>query len=734
MNYYFNRTKNRLITIFISIFALFSAVVTASETIPISTKNTMMVFGVKESQELTFLYFGQKLANSKELASSPYPWTERPAMPTFGGHRYVNEPMITATHANGELSTELYYVDHKTTKVDDNVSVTEINLKDNIYPFFVTYTITSYFNEDMLSQKVTVRHEEDGEVRLGNSYSSLIPLHSSDLYLSHFYGTWGDEFQLEEEKLGHGIKTIESKKGVRTTQSENASYLVSLDGKAKEDVGEVIGGALAWSGNYKLSFEMDEVNNLSILAGMNPFVSVYSLVKGEVFETPDMLTTYSASGKGLVSRNFHRWARKYGLMHGDQERPIVLNSWEGVYFNFDENTITNMIDDAAELGVEMFVLDDGWFGNEYPRNSSKAGLGDWQVNKKKLPQGINYLAAYANKKDLRFGLWIEPEMVNPKSELAINHPDWIVKRQGREALTARSQLMLDVTNPEVQDFIFKVVEDLLDDVPNIEYIKWDANRHVENIGSNYLSKEKQSHFWIDYTKGLYAIYDRVRQKYPNLILQACASGGGRIDFGSLKYHDEFWSSDNTDPLTRVYLQYGTNHFYPAIATGSHISASPNHQTKRVTSLKFRTDVAMSGRLGMELQLKDIKGKDREYILKAMNTYKEIRHVIQFGDLYRMHSPYDDSGWSSLNYVESNLHEAIAFLFTTKHHDDTIKAILKFKGLDPKKTYKIEELNIFDKKSFHGQSVYSGDYLMKAGIMLNATYMYDSVVLRAVVVD
>lgn len=727
---------NYLKFIFSLILGLLSITVCAKiqTIIPINTQDTTMVYGVDENNKLQFLYYGKRLNSFDDFSKRHLinkPDTNRafqsPAIPTFGDDGFVNEPMLRVTHADGAMSTELVYLGHEMTIKDNNVSVTSVKLRDPFYPFFVTLKVTAYLEENVVSQQTIIEHSEQGNIELQSFYSGYLALKSQEYYLTHFHGAWAGEMKLSVDKLSQGAKSIESKKGLRTTQTENSSFLLSLGQASTEGTGEVIGGALAWSGNYKINFEVDEYKNLNLLAGMNPFASKYTLAKNDDFETPAFIMSYSGQGQGQVSRNFHSWARRYSLMHGDQERPIVLNSWEGAYFSFDQATIIEMIDDAAELGVEMFVLDDGWFGNKYPRNSDSAGLGDWQVNRSKLPKGISYLADHANKKGLQFGIWIEPEMVNRDSELAKQHPDWIVQRPGREPLEWRNQLTLDLTNPDVQAYVFGVVDNLMQSGANIAYMKWDANRHIENIGSKYLAKDKQSHFWIDYTKGLYSVYQKIRVKYPTLQMQVCASGGGRLDFGSLAFHDEFWASDNTDPMARISLQYATNLIYPAIATGSHISTSPNHQTHLSSPLKFRTDVAMTGRLGMELQPKHLRGDERVFVKNALSTYKNIRKIVQFGDLYRMHTPIDGSGWTSLSYVLSD--DAVMFLFSTKHHDRGIYPTVKLKGLDAKANYRISELNKGDETRWVDEKVFSGEYLMNVGLNFDIRLAYDSLVLK-----
>lgn len=728
--------KISLITAFL--FFLVSANVFSQkkEIIEVSTNDQSMVFSAAPNDKVIFMYWGEKINDSSSFLNKRFkgqPDTDQdfaPQLyPAYGGRYYLN-PALKLTHDDGVLTTELVYAGSTKKVLDANRTETVISLKDKLYPIFVDIHFVTYAKENIISQSVTISHKEKGNIKLENIASSYIPLHAESYYLTHFHGTWAAEMQMEEERLTHGVKVIESKKGVRATQAENPSFILSVNGPSYENSGEVYAGSLAWSGNYKLSFEMDETGTLNIISGLNPFAATQILKPQQEFKTPEMILAYSANGKGQISRNYHDWSRKYALAHGDIARPVILNSWEGAYFNFDEATITNMIDDAAKFGVEMFVLDDGWFGNKYPRNGDNAGLGDWQVNKTKLPRGINYLADYAVSKGVKFGIWIEPEMVNPDSELAHKHPEWIVKSGKRDILPMRNQWLLDLSNPKVQDFVYNTFDEVVSMSPNISYIKWDANRHVDNVGSEYLSKDEQTHFWYEYVKGLYSVYERIRAKYSNIEIQLCSSGGGRVEFGALKYHDEFWASDNTNALDRIYIQYGTNLFFPSIATASHVSTSPNHQTGMMIPLKFRFDVAMSGRLGMELQPKDITGDEYVFAKKAIESYKQVRPIIHFGDLYRLVSPYDGNSWASHMYVSKDKKQSVLFAYSLKYHGRTTFFETKLNGLDPNKNYMITELNMTsDRSSFSGNGqVFSGDYLMKAGIILNIGNPFDSTVL------
>ena len=323
-------------------------------------------------------------------------------------------------------------------------------------------------------------------------------------------------------------------------------------------------------------------------------------------------------------------------LRGKKANDILLNSWEGVYFNTRQDNMSAMIKDFSALGGELFVMDDGWFGDKYPRNDGSTSLGDWATAKSKLPQGIDGLIKESDTNKIKFGIWIEPEMINSKSELFEKHPEWVIQLPNRETVKGRgkTQMTLDLSNPKVQDFVFKVVDDLMTNYPQIAYIKWDANHYLSNYGSTYLPANKQSHLYIEYHRGFESVLKRIRSKYPNVVMQSCASGGGRVTYGHLKYFDEFWTSDNTDAYQRIFIQNGISHFYPVKGMASHVSASKNHQTGRVIPLKFRFDVAMSGRLGMEMVPADFNEEEKKFAIKAIANYKLIRDIVQFGELQR----------------------------------------------------------------------------------------------------
>ena len=532
---------------------------------------------------------------------------------------------------------------------------------------------------------------------------------------------------VDEAPLNHGMKVIKNKDGARNSHTSHGEVMLSLDGKARENEGRVIGAALCYSGNYKLRFDTDDSNYHHFFAGINEENSEYNLPKNEVFATPPLALTYSEEGLSGVSRNFHKWGRNHKLAHGDKQRKILLNSWEGVYFDINEEGMAQMMDDIASMGGELFVMDDGWFGVKYPRNNDSTSLGDWTVDTRKLPSGIQGLIDTAKKKGIKFGIWIEPEMTNTLSELYEKHPEYIIKPANREPNLGRggTQLVLDLGNPKVQDLVFHVVDTLMTKYPELDYIKWDANAPIMNHGSQYLTSDNQSHLYIEYHRGFEKVLDRIRAKYPDVTIQACASGGGRANYGVLPWFDEFWVSDNTDALQRVYMQWGTSYFFPAIAMASHISAAPNHQTFRTIPLKYRIDVAMSGRLGMEIQPKNMTAEEIDMCRKAIAEYKDIRPVVQFGDIYRLLSPYDKKGAASLMYVTPEKDKAVYYWWKTETFANQQLPRVTMAGLDPDKNYKVHELNRIDNKplSYEGKS-FSGKFLMSNGLEMPLGHKVD----------
>ena len=685
----------------------------------VSTPNTSLLIKATPGETVKIQYYGSKIENSDIQGIYDAGMVfNADSYPAFG-LQTMGEKAIAATQPDGNMSLDLKIEQVKQYPTKDG-EVTEILLKDKVYPFEIKQYYKAYQGTDIISTWIEIMNNGKKSVTLYRFVSAYLPVQRGDNWLTHFHGHWGAENMLEEEKLTNGQKVISNKDGMVNTETDNPSFMLSIDGKPQEEYGHILGGTLAWTGNYLLKMDITNTK-LNIIAGINEENSHYKLESKETFKTPEFAMTYSTSGKGGVSRAFHRWARMYKLSHGNVERDILLNSWEGVYFKVNQEGMDQMMKSFSALGGELFVMDDGWFGNKYSRDRGDSSLGDWTVNKKKLPLGIEVLIASAKKHKIKFGLWIEPEMSNTKSELFEKHPEWILQCKNRPLSTGRggTQIVLDLTNPEVQDFVFSVIDNLMTHYPDIAYMKWDANSCMLDYGSPYLPKEKQSHLYIEYHRGLNNVLERIRAKYPQLILQACAGGGGRINYGILPYFDEFWTSDDTDALQRVYLQWGVSCFYPAIAMAAHVSADKNHQTGRYLPLKFRFDVAMSGRLGMEMQPEDMTEADKEFTQRAIQAYKGIRPIVQFGDLYRLISPYENKGVASLMYVAPEKDRAVFYAYKMNHFINMTIPNVKMNGLDPQKKYQLIDLTPLSKNkpcSLHNKII-SGKILMEKGLSL-----------------
>ena len=680
--------------------------------IAVETAKSSLVLQVDKKGNLRICHYGAKVKDPGQFArftpgylcdSDPGPL----AYPAAGG-MFTGRPAIGVSYADGTCNTELYYTSH-----DVSGGKTVVHLKDYVTEMAVDLVYEAFKDEDVIVAHAEIRNGGASPVTLTDFASAYLLLSARKYLLTHFHGWWAGEMQVDREVLGHDTKVLESRRGVTTTESGNPSFLVSLDtAEWSETTGEVVAGALAWSGNWRIAFEQTESGLLGISAGIHPAASAYPLKAGDTFLTPEMIYTWSGEGAGQASRNLHRYARRHQL-HDASVHPTLLNSWEGAYFNFRTPVLTGMIDDAASMGLEMFVLDDGWFSVDYPRNDDTSGLGDWEPNPTKIPEGIDYVATYAHNKGLKFGIWIEPEMANPQSNLAKNHPDWMVQSPGRENYTRRNQWILDLSNPAVQDFVFGVFDNTMKLSSNIDYIKWDCNRLIMSFGSPYLDKE-QNRFYIEYIQGFYKIMKRIREKYPDVLVQCCSSGGARVDYGALKWFDEVWTSDNSDAVSRAYIQYGTSLIYPACIMGDHVSASPNHQTGNLTPLKFRFDMACAGRLGLELQPKTFSEEDRALADRCIKSYKSWRDVVFGGDLYRLASPYDGTHYA-LMFVSEDKSRAVVFVYCLKYSTElNASPVFKLDGLDPARRYKVTEQNV-DKSCWWGNGqAFAGDFLASGG--------------------
>lgn len=710
---------------FLICFLCISCVLKAADKpiIKVGTNQTSLIFRVGDNGRLYQSYLGKKLNHDSDVTHLPQ-GTE--AYLTHGLEDYF-EPAIQMLHNDGNPSLLLKYVSHTTNSVSEGVDETIITLQDDKYPVTVKLHYISYAKENIIKAFTEISHKEKKPVVLQQYASSMLHLNREKYYLTEFAGDWSHEANMIDQPLEFGKKVVDTKLGSRASMFTPPFFQLSVNEMADENSGEVLVGTLGWTGNFRFTFEVDNKNELRVISGINPYASEYSLPAGEVFRTPEFIFTYSMNGKGQASRNFHDWARKYQLKDGEQTRMTLLNNWEATYFDFNEEKLMGLMDDAVHLGVDMFLLDDGWFANKYPRSSDHQGLGDWNETADKLPNGVGKLVDEAAKRGIKFGIWIEPEMVNPKSELYEKHKDWVIHLPNRDEYYFRNQMVLDLSNPKVQDFVFGVVDNLMTKYPGLAFFKWDCNSPITNIYSPYL-KEKQSHLYIEYVRGLYKVLERIKAKYPTLPMMLCSGGSGRADYEALKYFTEFWPSDNTDPIERLFIQWGFSQVFPAKTLCAHVTT-----WNKSASVKFRTDVAMMGKLGFDIKQSELTEGERTFCHDAVVNYNRLKPVILEGDMYQLVSPYSGNHTSTM-YVAKDGQKATVFGFDIHPRYAEKSLPVRLQGLAANQMYRVKETNLMPGagSSLNGNGqLFSGEFLMNVGLDLFTTQQLNSRVVEII---
>ncbi|NRD76295.1 alpha-galactosidase [Bacillus sp. BRMEA1] len=694
------------------------------------------IFNILKNDQLGHLYFGKRLRH-RESFSHLYTSIEKANIacvfegdlsfsldttkqeyPSYGTTDF-REPAYQISQENGSRISNFIYKDHRIYKgksklerlpatyveQENEAATLEISLYDDVIDAEIILCYTIYEKISVITRSAKFMNHGRENLNLTRAMSMSIDFFDSDFEIIHLSGGWARERHVKTRKLETGIQSISSARG--TSSSQQNPFLALKRPETTEHQGEVYGFSLVYSGNFLAQAEVDYYSVSRIMMGIHPFDFNWLLESGESFQTPEVVMVFSDQGLNGMSQIYHSLYRTR-LARGnwrDKERPILINNWEGTYFDFNDEKILEMASAAKELGVELFVLDDGWFGR---RDDDTTSLGDWFADKRKMPNGIKGLAEKINDLGLLFGLWFEPEMVSKMSELYNAHPDWIIQVPNRRLSHGRNQYVLDFSRSDVVDYIFDMMSKVLCDT-SISYVKWDMNRYMTEIGSRTLAADRQREVAHRYILGVYDLYDRLTSEFPDILFESCASGGCRFDPGMLYYAPQAWASDNTDAVERLKIQYGTSFVYPVSSIGAHVSAVPNHQVGRITSLETRANVAFFGTFGYELDVTKMSVEEKQIVKEQTNFYKKHRKLLQTGTFYRLHSPFDkDGNVTSWMVVSENQKEALVGRYQVLAKPNSGYERLLLKGLHNELEYEIEGMN----GSFYG------DELMNAGIQLD----------------
>ncbi len=694
----------------------------------LDTKTSSYIFQVFEQNYLVHLYYGAYIPDNsvEDLAMRNCNASFSPANAAIGEHGFSVDswPMEYACNGTGDMrisalaiknhcgnaSTDVRYVSHRIfkgkpslcglpslyTMSDDDATTLEVETTDKVTGAKVYLLYTVFENYGAMTRSVRVENTSDNAMDIQRVYSTCVDLPTMDYNMMHLYGMWCKERTLTSHHLAHGIQSIASKRG-SSSHTHNPFVALAKD-DATEDYGEVFGFNFVYSGNFAADIEVDFNSATRFIMGINPTDFCWRLDPGESFTAPEVVMVFSAQGIGEMSRTFHRLYSNH-LIRGEwknKKRPLLINSWEAAYFDFDDDKLVAFAERAKELGIEMLVMDDGWFG---VRNDDRRSLGDWYVNENKLKGGLSSLIERVNALGLKFGIWYEPEMISPDSDLYRAHPDWCLQVPGREKSIGRNQYILDMSRKDVRDNIYEQMASVLRN-NKIDYVKWDFNRNLTEVGSALLPVERQQEVYHRFVLGTYELMGRIVDEFPHILLENCSGGGGRFDPGMLYFSPQIWCSDNTDPIERLTIQFGTSMCYPVSTVGAHVSACSR------TGYETKGNVAMSGTFGYELDPIKLTDAERRIVKKQVKDYHKYYDVIHNGDLYRLIAPTENSHRCAWGYVSQDKSEAL-FTFVTMLRCQNSQFYVRLKGLDPDKYYLDDETD----------EVHSGALLMNAGLNL-----------------
>lgn len=671
----------------------------------LNTINTSYVFGIDDEGLIRSLYWGRKINHIDDFelikleevsTNDPVYEITHEEYPVYGGLRY-KEHCLKVNFNDGTREVKYKFVGYK---VEENKLI--VSLKDEYYDLEINLNYIIHEKYDLLERYVTVKNNSSEVMEIEKIYSGQFHIPYENLNFRNVHGHWGAEQQMFTQKVGYGKIYIENRRGI-STHNHNPYFI--LDKDASETNGEVFFGALKLSGNFSGIVEQTPYGETLVQLGINPHDFILELKGGEEFKTPAIIAGYTNEGFEKMSHNLHNYG-KNELMR-DGLRDILYNSWEATEFKVSCNEQIKLAKKAKELGAELFVVDDGWFGE---RDGIDNGLGDWYVNEKKFPNGLNQLIAAVKDMDMKFGIWFEPEMVNPKSQLYKDHPDWIYNFKTRESDTSRGQYVLNLSKDEVKEFIYNTLDQMLSTY-DIDYIKWDANRPISQ-------SDVRKDIWFKHIENLYDIVRKLKEKHPKVYFEACASGGGRIDFGSLEVFDDYWTSDNTDAYDRLTIQDSYSYIYPIKAMRAWVTDCPNFLSKRIIPLEFRLHSAMMGTLGIGCNILKYSKEDDEIAKKLISEYKTIRHIIQEGDFYRLENT-SSNDYYLYQYLKEN--ESVVFVFLPQSKIGHRGTRVKLRGLESDKKYTLEYLGKTIEKT--------GEYLMNYGVDIRLEGDYSSCIIK-----